>query len=121
VGLRQLSSNFQRNLSYKNLVIALPSNLVNKLWCEESLLIGLCPFCGLGFAPLWASNITSCKHVYHCWCADLHFNTSTKCIQTGCAKDMHEVWWHSIKIKKAKNVTILDYTLVKNTTTRPKH
>jgi hypothetical protein len=44
----------------------LPSNLVDKLGFEESLLIRFCPFCGLGFAPLWASKITSYKHVYHC-------------------------------------------------------
>jgi hypothetical protein len=63
---KTLSSNFQRSLSYQNLVATLPSNLVNKLGFEESLLIRFCPFCGLGFALLWASKITSYKHVYHC-------------------------------------------------------
>jgi hypothetical protein len=105
---RTLSSNFQRGLSCQNLVAALLSNLVNKLGFEEFLLIGLCPFCGLGFAPLWASKITSYKHVYHCWCADLHFNISTKCIQARCAKDMHEAWWHSTRIKKPRSATISD-------------
>ncbi len=53
---RILPSNFQRGLSYQNLVAALPSNLVDTLGLEESLLIGLCPFCGLGFAPLWVGT-----------------------------------------------------------------
>jgi len=63
---RTLSSNFQRSLSYHNLVVTLPLRLVDKLGFEESLLIGLCPLCGLGFAPLWPCKITSCNHGYHC-------------------------------------------------------
>jgi hypothetical protein len=77
---RMLSSNIHKGLSHQNLVATLPSSLVNKLGFEEPLSIGLCVFCGLGFAPLWVGKITYCKHVYHCWCAYLHFNTSTKCI-----------------------------------------
>jgi hypothetical protein len=91
----------------------LVSNLVNKLGLEESLLIRLCPFFGLGFAPLWVHKITSYKHVYHCWCVDVHFSTSTKCIETGCAKDMQEAWWNSTRIKKLGNATISNCTLVK--------
>jgi len=77
---RMLSSNIHKGLSRQNLVATLPSSLVNKLGFEEPLSIGLCVFCGLGFAPLWIGKITYCKHVYHCWCAYLHFSTSTKCI-----------------------------------------
>jgi hypothetical protein len=51
--VRMLSSNIHKRLSHQNIVVALPSNLVNKLWFEERLLIGLCAFCGLGFTPLW--------------------------------------------------------------------
>ncbi len=63
---KTLSSNFQKNLSCQNLVAALPSNLADKLGFEKSLLIGLCPFYGLGFAPLQVGKITFYKHVYHC-------------------------------------------------------
>jgi hypothetical protein len=51
----------------------------------------------------------------------LHFSTSTKCIQIGCAKDIHEAWWHSARIKKLGTAAISNCTLVKNTTTRPRH
>ncbi len=66
-------------------------------------------------------HITSYKHVYHCWCVDLHFSTSTKCIQVGCADNMHEAWWHFEGIKKLRSAIISYYILVKNTTTRPRH
>ncbi len=88
--IRPLYSNFQRSLFCQDLIATLFSNLVNKLGFEEPLLIGLCPFCGLGFTPLWVGKIISCKHVYHCWCVDLCFSNSTKWIQIGCVEDMHE-------------------------------
>jgi hypothetical protein len=55
--IRTLYSNFQKGLSHQNLVATLLSNLVNKLGFEEPLLIGLCPFCGLGFTPLWVGHM----------------------------------------------------------------
>jgi hypothetical protein len=116
-----LSSNIQKGLSCPNIITALPSSLVNKLGFEEPLLIGLCAFCGLGFAPLWACKITSYKHVYHYWCVYLHFNTSTKCIQARCEEDTHEAWWHFIGIKKPRSVVILDHALVKDPSSRPRH
>jgi hypothetical protein len=54
------------------------------VWVEH------CPFCGLGFQPLWARLIASCKHVYHSWCAFVHFNQSRKCIHNFCGEEMHE-------------------------------
>jgi hypothetical protein len=44
--IKTLYSNFQKGLSYQNLVATLLSNLVNKLGFEKPLLIGLCPFGG---------------------------------------------------------------------------
>lgn len=63
---RMLSSNIQKGLSRQNIVATSPLSLVDKLRFQEFLFIGLCPFCGLGFAPLWVGKITSCKHVYRC-------------------------------------------------------
>jgi hypothetical protein len=34
---------------------------IEKTW----LVVEKCSFCGLGFAPLWAVRLASCKHFYH--------------------------------------------------------
>jgi hypothetical protein len=81
--IRTLYSNFWKRLSYQNLVATLLSNLVNKLRFEKPLLIGLCPFCGLGFTPLWVGKITSCKHVFHCRWAYSQLGTYPKGLSNG--------------------------------------
>ncbi len=60
------------------------SNEPTYLWVDN------CPFCGLGFKLLWVGQITPCKHVYHGWCAFVHFNKSTKCIDILCGGKMHK-------------------------------
>jgi len=57
-------------------------------------------FCGLGFKTLWAGQIASCKHVYHNWCAFVHFSESTKCIDALCGDETHGGWWNFIGIIK---------------------
>ncbi len=49
-----------------------------------------CPFCGLGFAPMWARQLASCKHFYNYWCVATHFNISKKYIKPSCEEEMHE-------------------------------
>jgi hypothetical protein len=62
----------------------------NELTCQW---VHNCPFGGLGFKLLWVGEITSCKHVYHGWCAFVHFNKSTKCIDILCGENMHKGQW----------------------------
>jgi len=53
------------------------------IWAEH------CPFNGMGFKLVWSRQIASCKHVYHGWCAFVHFSQSTKCIDVLCGEEMH--------------------------------
>jgi hypothetical protein len=64
----------------KNLYIPMPSNCVEDndakkptcLWVEN------CPSCGSRLQPLWEGRITSCKHVYHDWCAHVHLTKTPR-------------------------------------------
>lgn len=75
-------------------VVPLPSNIVedNVVEDQSCLQVEHCPFCGLGFESLWARQITFCKHVYHVWCAHVHFQMSTKCNEALCGEEMHDGW-----------------------------
>lgn len=80
---KEFFAKFQHTFGFQiNSVVALPSHLVqvNDLGFKECLMIKCCPYYGLGFSPLWSRTIASCKHLYHCWCVDIHFCTSSKCI-----------------------------------------
>ncbi len=57
------------------------SNEPTYLWVDN------CSFCGLGFKLSWVGQITSYKHG---WCAFVHFNKSTKCIDPLCQEKMHK-------------------------------
>jgi hypothetical protein len=65
-------------------VVPSPSNIVEDNVVEDHSCVWVehYPFCGLGFEPLWVGQIASCKRVYHAWCAHVHFQMSTKCIET---------------------------------------
>lgn len=65
-----------------------PIEIKEKTW----LMVEKCSFCGLGFDPIWATRLTSCKHFYHDWCALSHFNTSFFCIENKCGQEMHDAW-----------------------------
>ncbi len=80
----------------------LESNEPTCLWVEH------CFFSGLGFKPLWVGQIAYCKHVYHNWCAFVHFNKSTKCIDVLCGEEMHEGWWNSLGIIKLGSGAMLE-------------
>jgi hypothetical protein len=76
------------NKVHKRLVISfcipfplpsLESNELTCLWVEHY------PFYGLCFKPLFLI-----KHVYHNWCAFVHFNESTKCIDVLRGEEMHK-------------------------------
>ncbi len=75
-------------------VVPLPSNIVedNVVEDQSCLQVEHCPFCGLGFESLWARQIIFCKHVYHVWCAHVHFQMSTKCNEALCGEEMHDGW-----------------------------
>jgi hypothetical protein len=76
-------------------VCHLPTNLVEKndVGSQECFMVECCPYCGLGFTPMWVGKLAFCKHVYHCWCATVHLNSFSKCIKVGCEEKMHEMWW----------------------------
>jgi hypothetical protein len=59
-----------------------------------------CSFCGLGFEPIWATIVASCKHLYHPWCALIHFTFSTMCVDPSCEQMFHDNWWFYSGIKK---------------------
>jgi hypothetical protein len=71
--------------------VLVDSNEMTCVWVEH------CPFCGLGFQPLWARLITSCKHVYHSLCAFVHFNQSRKHVHNFCGENMHDGSWVVVK------------------------
>ncbi len=98
------------------------SNFGWKEWCWFwKMSHGLrCPFCGLGFAPMWVGKMTSCKHVYIIVGVNIHFNILFKCIQPSCKEDMHEAWWKSLEINKPSTIVILDHILPKDFGSRPK-
>jgi hypothetical protein len=87
--------------SFKGLCVSMPLNFLDDydtslptwLWVKKF------PFCGLALKPLWARKITFCKHVYHDWCAHMHFSMSTKCVAL-CGEEMHEGWWKVVGILK---------------------
>ncbi len=76
-------------------MILLPPNIVeeNNADAQVYIWVECCPFCRLGFEPLWARQIAYCKHAYHVWCAHAHFSLSIKCIDIFCWEDMRERWW----------------------------
>jgi hypothetical protein len=86
-------------------VVPLPSNIVedNVVKDQSCWWVEHYPFCGLGFEPLWARQIASCKHVYHAWCAHVHFQMSIKCIETLCGEKMHDGWWLANGIQKPRS------------------
>jgi hypothetical protein len=47
-----------------------------------------CPFCHQGFEPTWDNKSASCKHLYHSWCALIHFFRSSKCLLKDCQEEM---------------------------------
>lgn len=67
---------------------------------KEWLPLDNCSFCGLGFAPVWAVKLASCKHAYHELCARIHFQTSTVCSEIDCKEEMHDKWWSSVGFLK---------------------
>ncbi len=60
---KTLFSKFQMGLAHWKVVVALPSNLVsmNDVVFQKFLMVERCPFCGLGFALMWACKLTSCN------------------------------------------------------------
>jgi hypothetical protein len=80
----------------------LPTNLVEKndVGLQECFMVECCPYCGLGFTPMWAVKLAFCKHFYHCWCVAVHFSSYSKCIKAKCEEEMHEMWWSSTRIGK---------------------
>jgi hypothetical protein len=78
--------------SFKGPCVSMPLNFVDDydmglptcFWVEK------CSFCGLALEPLWVGKNTSCKHVYHDWCAHVHFNVSIECVASLCGEEMHE-------------------------------
>ncbi len=62
-----------------------------------------CPFCGSGSQSVWARLIAFCKHIYHSWCAFVHFNQSRKCIHNFCGEKMHKGQWVAIGIIKPRS------------------
>jgi hypothetical protein len=86
------------------------TNLVEKnvVGFQECFMVGCCPYCGLGFAPMWACKLASYKHFYHCWHATIHFNSCSKCIKARCEKEMHEMWWSFAGIGKLGTFQISD-------------
>ncbi len=81
-------------------MIPLPPNIVeeNNVDAQACLWVEHYPCCRLGFEPLWVGQITSYKHVYHVWCAHVHFSSSIKCIDNLCGEDMHERRWVATSI-----------------------
>ncbi len=67
-----------------------------------------CPYYGLGFVPMWACTLASCKHFYHCWCVTIHFSSFSKCIKVGCEEEMHAMWWSFARIGKLGTFPISD-------------
>ncbi len=86
----------------------LPSPLIehDDLRFNDFLTIGRCPFCGLGFTPMWARKLASCKHMYHYWCVIIHFNSLSKCIHLGYEEEMHNAWWSFIRIIKLGTLVV---------------
>jgi hypothetical protein len=86
-------------------MISLPPNIIegNNVKAQACIWVEHYPFFRLGFEPLWARQIASCKHVYHVWHAHAHFSLSIKCIDILCGQDMHERWWVATSIYKPMN------------------
>lgn len=89
--------------------MSLPSHLVehNDVGFKECFLIDHCPYCWLGFSPMWVRKIASCKHVYQYWCV-VHFNISSKWIHPSYAEEMHELWWSWVGIPKLETLMIVE-------------
>jgi hypothetical protein len=66
----------------------------------EWILVEKCVYCGLGFAPIWATRFSSYKHVYHDCCSTYHFGRTTKCIVKECEAKMHEILWGCVGLTK---------------------
>jgi len=86
-------------------MISLPLDIIerNNVKAQACIWVEHCPFFRLGFEPLWARQIASCKHVYHVWRAHAHFSLSIKCINILCGQDMHERWWVATSIYEPMN------------------
>ncbi len=99
-----LLDKLQKGLGLARMIL-LPPNIVeeNNVDAQAYIWVECCPFCRLGFEPLWARQIAYCKHVYHVWCAHAHFSLSIKCIDILCGEDMHERWWVATGIQKPKS------------------
>ncbi len=111
---RELFAKFQHDFGFQiSSVEALALHLieVNDLGFKKCLMIECCPYCELGFSPMWSRTIASCKHLYHCWCVDIHFNTLSKCIHLSCEEEMHEVWWDSFVIMKPNIIVMFEHSL----------
>ena len=50
-----------------------------------------CVLCGLGFHNL-DITVSSCRHLYHPWCALVTFSQSSKCCALDCNEDQTEEW-----------------------------
>ena len=66
-----------------------------------------CAFCAQGFEPIWAARFSSCKHLYHDWCFNFHFERSSKCALDLCAAEMHEKWWDAVGLKFPSSIGTL--------------
>jgi hypothetical protein len=95
-GVWALVRKVQRGLPKSSLSIPLPSQLTTTIDAcdlQSCIWVGGCSFCGLSFEPIRAGTLASCKHLYHPWCAMVHFSTSTKCVDPLCVKEMHDSCW----------------------------
>jgi hypothetical protein len=84
-------------------------------------MIERCPYYGLRFSPVWVGKLASCKHLYHCWCALLHFNISLKCIHPTCEEEMHESWWSCVGIAKPRTIMVVEPILKTSRPKLPRH
>jgi hypothetical protein len=83
---RELFTKFQHGFGFQvSSVVALPLHFVEvrDLGFKECLMIERYPCCELGFSLMYSRMIVSCKYLYHCWCVNIHFNTSSKCSHLG--------------------------------------
>jgi hypothetical protein len=93
----------------------------NEVGFKECIVIKQCPFYRLGFPDVWVGKLASYKHLYHYWCALLHFSFSSKCIHLTCEKEMHKSWWSCVGIAKPRTIMVAKPILETSRPKLPKH
>ncbi len=86
------------------IINASPSKLqpIGEIWhCTKFLKIVPCVVCLFGFPH---NDIVTfvCRHLYHPWCALMHFKHSNKCANPHCKTNMS---WSGLKALASKNLT----------------